>query len=177
MSSRRPLIARRERSKEDRRRVTIHAGKERLHEVDALYGSQGDRMAKLLARYSAEEFDVILHFLEQTTAALGAEMQALKKPASEKDPRVSWIWLTATVSSHTNRSARTFVSTSTRCRLRSPFMTRLDSWLQAERTSQAFASGKGRTFRSGAKITPRHTVSGPAWKPGSACIPEFVTAE
>ncbi len=76
-------FARRERSKEDRRRVTIHADEEKLQEVDALYGSQGDRMTKLLAKYSAEEFAVILDFLEQTSAALGAEVQALNKAAKE----------------------------------------------------------------------------------------------
>ena len=76
-------FARRERSKEDRRRVTIHADEEKLHEVDALYGSQGDRMTKLMAKYSAEEFAVILDFLEQTSAALGAEVQALNKAAKE----------------------------------------------------------------------------------------------
>ncbi len=82
-------FARRERSKEDRRRVTIHADEEKLHEVDALYGSQGDRMTKLLAKYSAEEFAVILDFLEQTSAALGAEMHALNKIAKETNPHAS----------------------------------------------------------------------------------------
>jgi DNA-binding MarR family transcriptional regulator len=74
-------FARRERSKDDRRRVTIHADAEKLQEVDALYGSQGDRMAQLLGKYSAEEFAVIMDFLEQTTVALDAEAQALKKSA------------------------------------------------------------------------------------------------
>ena len=45
--------------------------------------SKGDRMAKRLAKYSAEEFVVILDFLEQTSAALGIEVQALKKSAKE----------------------------------------------------------------------------------------------
>ena len=79
-------FARRERSKEDRRRVTIHADAEKLHEVDALYGSQGDRMAKLLTKYSAEEFAIILDFLEQTSTALGAETQSLKEAAQETKP-------------------------------------------------------------------------------------------
>ncbi len=82
-------FARRERSKEDRRRVIIHADEGKLHEVDALYGSQGDRMAKLLSRYSAEEFAVILDFLEQTSAALAAEMQTLKRAARGADSRAS----------------------------------------------------------------------------------------
>ena len=74
-------FARRERSKEDRRRVTIHADRGKLQQVDALYGSQGDRMAKLLGRYSAGEFALIADFLEQTSAALDTEIQALKKSA------------------------------------------------------------------------------------------------
>ncbi len=76
-------FVRRERSKEDRRRLTIHADRGKLREVDALYGSQGDRMARLLAKYSGEEFAVIMDFLEQTSTALDAEIQALKK--SEKN--------------------------------------------------------------------------------------------
>ena len=76
-------FVRRERSKKDRRRLTIHADGGKLQEVNALYGSQGDRMARLLAKYSAEEFAVIMEFLEQTTIALDAEIQALKK--SEKN--------------------------------------------------------------------------------------------
>ena len=76
-------FVRRERSEEDRRRLTIHADVGKLRQVDALYGSQGDRMAKLLAKYSAEEFAVIMDFLEQTSTALDAEIQALKK--SEKN--------------------------------------------------------------------------------------------
>lgn len=76
-------FVRRERSQEDRRRLTIHADAGKLREVDALYGSQGDRMAKLLVTYSADEFAVIMDFLEQTSTALDAEIQALKK--SEKN--------------------------------------------------------------------------------------------
>ena len=82
-------FARRERSQEDRRRVTIHADEGKLNEVDALYGSQGDRMAKLLAKYSAKEFAVILDFLEQTSTALVAEVQALKKAAKKVNPQAS----------------------------------------------------------------------------------------
>jgi DNA-binding MarR family transcriptional regulator len=81
-------FARRERSKEDRRRVTIHADGEKLQEVDALYGSQGDRMAKLLAKYSAAEFAVIMDFLEQTSAALDAEIQAFKESAKKAPSQI-----------------------------------------------------------------------------------------
>ena len=75
-------FARRERSK-DRRRVTIHTDRGKLQQVNALYGSQGDRMAKLLAKYSAEEFAVIMDLLEQTSTALHAEIQAWKRAMSK----------------------------------------------------------------------------------------------
>ncbi len=83
-----PGFVRRERSKADRRRLTIHAVGRKVREVDALYGSQGDRMAKLLAKYSAEEFAVIMDFLEQTSAALDAEIQALKKSEKNATPEI-----------------------------------------------------------------------------------------
>ena len=79
-------FARRERSTEDRRRVTVHAEAEKVHEVNALYGSQGDRMAKLLVKYSAEEFAVIMDFLEQTNTSLDAEVQAMKKLSKNRHP-------------------------------------------------------------------------------------------
>ena len=82
-------FARRERSREDRRQVTVHADAVRLQEVNALYSSQGDRMAKLLARYSTNEFAVIMDFLEQTSTALDAEVKAMKKDASETRPQAS----------------------------------------------------------------------------------------
>ncbi len=77
-------FAHRERSTEDRRRVTIHADKAKLQEVNTLYGSQGDRMAKLLGRYSAEEFALITDFLEQTSAALDTELKALKEATKNR---------------------------------------------------------------------------------------------
>ena len=82
-------FARRERSTEDRRRVTIHAETGKVREVNALYGSQGERMARLLAKYSAEEFAVIMDFLQQTDTALDAEVQAMKKFAKEARPQAS----------------------------------------------------------------------------------------
>ena len=82
-------FARRERSKEDRRRLTIHADARKLQEVDALYGSQGDRMSRLLAKYSAEEFAVIMDFLEQTSTALNAEIQTLESPRRKRLPKIS----------------------------------------------------------------------------------------
>jgi DNA-binding MarR family transcriptional regulator len=78
-------FASRERSKVDRRRVTIHANASKRQEVDALYASQGDRMAKLLAKYSPKEFAVIMDFLEQTSTVLDAEIHILKESA--KTPR------------------------------------------------------------------------------------------
>ncbi len=68
----------RERGSSDRRRITVHANREKLGEIDALYASQGARMKKLLSRYSAEEFQVIMDFLQQTTGVLTTEEKALK---------------------------------------------------------------------------------------------------
>jgi DNA-binding MarR family transcriptional regulator len=68
----------RERGDSDRRRVTVHANREKLTKIDALYASQGSRMKKLLSQYSGEEFRVIMDFLEQTTNMLYAEEKALK---------------------------------------------------------------------------------------------------
>ena len=82
-------FVRRERSKEDRRRLTIHADGQKLQEVNALYGSQGDRMARLLVKYSAEEFAVIMDFLEQTSTALDSEIQALKESAKKAPSQAS----------------------------------------------------------------------------------------
>ena len=65
--------------------LTPRAGRAggKLREVDALYGSQSDQMARLLAKYSAEEFAVVMDFLEQTSTALDAEIQALKESAKK----------------------------------------------------------------------------------------------
>ena len=82
-------FVRRERSKEDRRRLTIHPDSGKLQQVNALYGSQGDRMARLLVKFTAEEFAVIIDFLEQSTAALNAEIQALKESEKNRTPRSS----------------------------------------------------------------------------------------
>ena len=69
----------RERSSEDRRRVTVHANAAKLQQVNDLYAGQGVRMADLLANYSDEEFRVILNFLEQTSVALAEEAKAVRE--------------------------------------------------------------------------------------------------
>ena len=69
----------RERSIEDRRRVTVHANEERLRAVNALYAEQGVRMAKLVSTYSADEFATILDFLEKTSAVLTEETRAIRE--------------------------------------------------------------------------------------------------
>ena len=69
----------RERTSKDRRRVTVHADPEKLREVNGLYTGQGVRMAKLLTKYSAEEFRTIMDFLEQTSQILGEEARAMRE--------------------------------------------------------------------------------------------------
>ncbi len=69
----------RERSSDDRRRVTVQADAEKLRKVNALYAGQGTRMAKLLTRYSAEEFRLIMDFLEQTSVILLDEVKAVRE--------------------------------------------------------------------------------------------------
>ena len=68
----------RERSKEDRRRVTVHVDEEKLKEIDTLYLDQGVRMGRLLNSYNAEEFRTVMDFLEKTTAILAAGEKAAK---------------------------------------------------------------------------------------------------
>ena len=75
----------RERSTEDRRRVTVHADQRKLREINALYAEQGVRMRKLLSSYSAEEFRTIVSFLEKTTLILAEEAQTLhRSPPNER---------------------------------------------------------------------------------------------
>ena len=69
----------RERSLEDRRRVTIHADLKKLREVNALYTGQGARMAKLLMSYSAQEFETVMDFLTQTTLILTEEAEVIRE--------------------------------------------------------------------------------------------------
>jgi DNA-binding MarR family transcriptional regulator len=75
----------RERGSSDRRRITVHANRERLGEIDALYARQGSQMKKLLSRYSADEFRVIADFLERTTDVLTEEVKSLKRQNEHGD--------------------------------------------------------------------------------------------
>ena len=67
----------RERGTDDRRRVTVHAVPEKLREVERLYEGQGASMAKLLAKYSPEEFSVIAD-LKHTGQVLAGEAKKLQ---------------------------------------------------------------------------------------------------
>ena len=69
----------RRRDSPDRRRVMVEADPGKLRHVDALYTGQGVRMAKLLTRYSAQEFRTIMGFLEQTILVLEQEAQAVRE--------------------------------------------------------------------------------------------------
>ena len=75
-------FAARERNSGDRRRVTVQANAEKLRELNAVYAGQGARMAKLLTTYSAEEFHLIMDFLEQTSLILWDEAKAVRKVSS-----------------------------------------------------------------------------------------------
>jgi DNA-binding MarR family transcriptional regulator len=72
----------RERDAYDRRRVTVHAVPEKLHELNALYESQSVSMSKLLSKYSAAEFSVIANFLEETTEIVAKETKKLQKDSA-----------------------------------------------------------------------------------------------
>jgi DNA-binding MarR family transcriptional regulator len=63
----------RERSSRDRRKVTIRARPERLHEVDRHYQSQSKAMTEVLDGYGEEEFAVIIGFLAQTADVLAEQ--------------------------------------------------------------------------------------------------------
>jgi DNA-binding MarR family transcriptional regulator len=73
----------RERSADDRRRITVRALPEKLREVDSLYAGQHARMSKLLSKYSPEEFSVITKFLEQTTQVLADETKKLQNSSDK----------------------------------------------------------------------------------------------
>ena len=69
----------RERSTDDRRRVTVSVNQESLKEIEALYLDQGARMAKLLNSYSFEQFQTVMDFLEKTTLILTEEAQEIRR--------------------------------------------------------------------------------------------------
>jgi DNA-binding MarR family transcriptional regulator len=69
----------RERGTDDRRRISVRALPQKVREVDDLYAGQYTRMSRLLSKYSSEEFDVIVNFLEQTTEVLVEETKKLRK--------------------------------------------------------------------------------------------------
>ena len=67
----------RERGLPDRRRVTVCAIPEKLHEIDTHYEKHGAHIAKLLSKYSADEFATITDFLEQSILILSNEVKSL----------------------------------------------------------------------------------------------------
>ena len=62
----------------DRRRVTVCAMPEKLHEIDSHYEKQGAHIAKLLSKYSADEFAIITDFLEQSILILSDKVESLQ---------------------------------------------------------------------------------------------------
>ncbi len=65
----------RERDAGDRRRITVHAVPAKLRAVDKLYAAQNSHMAKLLSKYSADEFRAITDYLTQATRMLAEEVK------------------------------------------------------------------------------------------------------
>jgi DNA-binding MarR family transcriptional regulator len=63
----------RQRNNSDRRKVTIEADPERLHEVASHYQSQGHAMTEVLDAYSETEFAAIIDFLTRTADVLGGQ--------------------------------------------------------------------------------------------------------
>jgi hypothetical protein len=54
-----------------------------VRKIDRLYVSYGAEMAKILARYDANEFAVIESFLAQATKLLSEQAAVLREPGSE----------------------------------------------------------------------------------------------
>ena len=61
----------------DRRRVTVCAIPEKLKEIDSHYETHGAHIAKLLSKYSADEFAAITDFLEQSVLILSKDVETL----------------------------------------------------------------------------------------------------
>ena len=70
----------RERSAEDRRRISVRANPERLRDIHSLYEGQRAAMSKVLEKYSEADFSVIASFLKQTTEVLADEERKIIVP-------------------------------------------------------------------------------------------------
>src|ERR1700722_856023 len=74
----------RQRNNSDRRKVTIEADPERLHEAASHYQSQGQAMTEVLDAYSETEFAAIIDFLTRTADVLvGQARPAQENQAAE----------------------------------------------------------------------------------------------
>ncbi len=65
----------------DRRRVTVRAVPAKLRQIDRLYDGQYAAMEKVLARYSAAEFEVIADLLGRTSEVLAEQTTRLREEA------------------------------------------------------------------------------------------------
>jgi DNA-binding MarR family transcriptional regulator len=63
----------RERDTGDRRKVAIRAVSNRLRDINGLYGGLRDALQTLLAKYDRSEFEAIMDFLENATAAMAEQ--------------------------------------------------------------------------------------------------------
>jgi DNA-binding MarR family transcriptional regulator len=68
----------RERDTEDRRRVTLRAVPAMVKKIDRVYDSQNAAMERLLAGYSASQFDLLIDYLQRATAVLEEQTTKLR---------------------------------------------------------------------------------------------------
>src|ERR1700744_4847411 len=67
----------RERDLHDRRKVVIRAVSIRLGDINQLYGGLRGSLQTLLAKYDTAEFETIMDFLENATAAMAEQTEKL----------------------------------------------------------------------------------------------------
>jgi DNA-binding MarR family transcriptional regulator len=67
----------RERDMSDRRKVVIRAVSAKLGDINQLYGGLRGALQALLAKYDTAEFETIMDFLENATAAMAEQTEKL----------------------------------------------------------------------------------------------------
>jgi DNA-binding MarR family transcriptional regulator len=77
----------RERDTSDRRKVVIRAVNAKLHDINQLYGGLRTALQALLSQYETAEFETIMDFLTNATAAMAEQTEKLagrtKPPKAE----------------------------------------------------------------------------------------------
>jgi MarR family transcriptional regulator, organic hydroperoxide resistance regulator len=77
----------RERDAEDRRRVTIRVVPAKVREINQLYAPVSAEIAKMLAKYSAAEYAVIVDYLTNATRVLAEQTEKLSADEADNDRR------------------------------------------------------------------------------------------